>query len=188
MRKYGAALLALILAPFLFSTAFISVKGLTAAPARSEFAVVLGNKVRPDGQPASRLRARLDEALRLYRDGDVKRVIVSGGIEDGGISEPEAMAGYLEEHGIPAGLIIKDPKGRTTHQTAVALAGMLPRDMSIIAVTQWFHVARSELALRQCGFTSVTGAAPRYFDIRDIYSLARESVGLPFYYAFRRAC
>ena len=188
MHKRVATFLALIVTPLLLSTAFISIKGLTATPVRSEFAVVLGNKVHPDGQPAPRLRARLDEALRLYRDGDVKRVIVSGGIEDGGISEPEAMAGYLVEHGVPAGLIIKDSKGQTTHQTGVALAAMLSRDTSIIAVTQWFHVARAELALRQCGFTSVTGAAPRYFDLRDIYSLARESVGLPFYYVFRRTC
>ncbi|OUJ17125.1 YdcF family protein [Acetobacter sp. DsW_063] len=188
MRKYSAIVVAVILAPLLFSAAFITVTGLTATPVRSEFAVVLGNKVNPDGRPALRLRARLDEALQLYRSGEVKRVIVSGGIEEGGISEPEAMAGYLVEHGVPAGVISEDPKGRTTHQTAVALAGMLPRDTSVIAVTQWFHVARSELAMRQCGFTSVTGSAPRYFDARDIYSLARESVGLPFYYAFRRAC
>lgn len=49
---------------------------------------------------------------------------------------------------------------------------------SAFIVSQHFHITRARLALQQIG-VNVTGAAhARFFEARDIYSLAREVVAL----------
>lgn len=54
----------------------------------------------------------------------------------------------------------------------------------MVVVTQWFHLARAMLAMRRCGVRDVSGAWPRWFEVRDAYSLLREAATLPLY-AFR---
>ena len=48
---------------------------------------------------------------------------------------------------------------------------------SAVVVTQYFHIARTMLALRQQGITPVTSAHPAFFELRDLYAIPREAVG-----------
>ena len=50
-----------------------------------------------------------------------------------------------------------------------------------VVVTQYFHVARATLACRRAGIDIVGASVPRWFEPRDLYSLAREVVALPVY-------
>ena len=50
-----------------------------------------------------------------------------------------------------------------------------------VVVTQYFHVARAVLACRRAGIDVVGATAPRWYEPRDLYSLARETVALPVY-------
>ena len=50
-----------------------------AAPARP-YAIVLGNRVFPDGTPCAGAAARLETALALYRAGRAAKLVVSGGV------------------------------------------------------------------------------------------------------------
>jgi 1-acyl-sn-glycerol-3-phosphate acyltransferase len=137
-------------------------------------AIVLGNQVYPDGEPSARLRARLDTAIALFRAGRVEQILVSGGTGHGGINEAEVMAAYVKRQ--VAAPVLIDPIGNTTRDTARNAATLLATEEPVIAVTQFFHVARSRLALRQAGFVEVGGAAPSFVEWRDFYSLPRDAL------------
>ncbi len=176
--RWGATIL-------LFYTLALAGAALSAAPLRSDVAIVLGNAVYRDGTPSPRLRARLDEALLLFRHGKVKRILVSGGVEPwNGIDEAEVMARYLKRNGVPEAAILQDPHGDNTQKTAQNARALLGPGRSVVAVSQWFHLPRTMLALRAYGFRPVSGAWPRWCELRDIPSFLREMVALPVY-AFR---
>ena len=162
--------------------AALGVAGLAQQPRSAELAVVLGNTVTPDGQPSPRLRARLETALRLYRSGTVRRVLVSGGIEEPGHrDEPAAMAAYLRDQGVPAAAILEDDAGTDTMETARHAAALVRPGTGLVVVSQWFHLPRAMLAMRRFGVREVSGDWPRWFEARDLYSFLREAVALPFY-------
>lgn len=163
----------------------IAAFGLAARPAPGDLAVVLGNAVTPSGQPSPRLRARLDTAIALHRAGLVRRILVSGGIEPSGQDEARAMAAYLAAHGIPPAAILQDPHGDDTRATARNTAALPGGPGRVVAVTQWFHVPRTVLALRRAGIPHVSAAWPRFWEWRDAYSFLREAAALPAY-ALRR--
>jgi vancomycin permeability regulator SanA len=166
----------------------IVVSGLRDDIRPADVAVVLGNEVMPDGTPHPRLAARLDAALALYDSGVVKNVIVSGGIGLEGFDESAVMKRYLVGRGIPAARIVADSLGLTTAATARNAAAIMRRNRwsSAVVVSQYFHIPRCRLALRRAGIAPVYSAHARYFEPRDLYSIAREVVGYPAYLAGAR--
>ncbi|WP_421753735.1 hypothetical protein [Croceimicrobium sp.] len=79
MKKLKIILL-LLVAWFLIHELFIISDGLLSQPAQSDYAVVFGNKVNPDGSLSERLEARMRKALELYNDSLVAKIFVSGGL------------------------------------------------------------------------------------------------------------
>ena len=53
-------------------------------------------------------------------------------------------------------------------------------------VTQYFHIPRAKLACRREGIDIEGAESPRFFELRDLYSIARELVALPVYLIRRR--
>lgn len=175
---------ALLLIP-LCGSAGIVLDGLRDNIQVSDVGVVLGSKVMPDGTPSARLRARLDKAAELYRQDMFKYVIVSGGTGIEGFSEAKVMADYLvEQCQVPRDAILLDEHGDNTEATARNSAAIMSaRGMtSALVVTQYFHITRSRYALVRAGIATVHTASPRYFEVRDLYSTARELVALPAYW------
>jgi len=95
------------------------------------------------------------------------------------------MARYLRERGVPDSALIIDSQGINTRATARnAAAYMRAHSLtSAIIVTQYFHVPRSLMAMRQEGICKVGGQYADYYEGRDIFSLAREVVGYAAYAA-----
>jgi vancomycin permeability regulator SanA len=150
----------------------------------SDVAIVLGSHVMPDGAPSPRLRARLDRAAELYQRGFVKHVIVSGGTGQEGYSEARVMADYLAtQKAVPRELIVLDETGSNTRATARNSAALMAeRSMrSAVVVTRYFHITRSRWALKRAGIQAITSAHAHFFEMRDIYSVAREVIALPVY-------
>ena len=157
--------------------------GLAAGPRVSGLAVVFGNAIDGDLRPSPRLEARLETALTLYRGAIVRRVLVSGGIEQpGDRDEARAMADWLVTHGVPRAAIIEDRDGRDTMETSRRAAQEAGQD-SVVAVTQWFHLPRATLMIRRFGVTEMSGAWPHFVEARDAYSFVREAIALPLYAA-----
>ncbi|MEE4888126.1 YdcF family protein [Pseudomonas alliivorans] len=170
---------------FMLVAGAIVTEGLSDTAKTSDVAIVLGSQVLPDGVPSERLKARLDRAEALYRQGLVSHIIVSGGTGKEGFSEAAVMADYLVEHGrIARYAILLDEQGNTTRDTAINSAGIMNSQgfTSAVVVTQYFHITRSQYALKQAGVTQVSTAHARYFEWRDLYSIAREVVALPAYW------
>ncbi len=84
----------------------------------TEYIVVLGCGIRPDGSVTPLLRGRLEAAISAYEAGDRKaKIIVSGGQgADEVVSEARAMADYLYERGIAEGDVILEDKSTTTEE------------------------------------------------------------------------
>lgn len=165
------------------SSATIAVDGVRSKAESADVIVVLGNEVLDNGEPSSRLQARLDEALAVYEAGAAPVVLVSGGTGESGFDEAAVMARYLLDRGIPLEAILQDPDGVNTRATARNTVGLANEHgwNSVIVVSQYFHISRSKLAMRQEGMETVHGSSPSYFEFRDLHSLPREVVGLASY-------
>ena len=178
--KRGLLLVALpIMLAFILSATLIVADGLTDDIHAADVAIVPGNTVEKDGRPSARLSARLDQTVALYRQGLFHDVIVSGGVGSEGFDEAEVMKRYLVENGVPEGSIHVDSGGATTHLTARNASRMMRENgwRSAMVVSQYFHVPRMRLALKRSGVTPVFSAHAQYFELRDVYSIAREVVG-----------
>jgi len=184
MRTKRVAMLLLLMAPLVLVIATL-IDGLTDNVTESDVGIVLGSKVMPDGTPSARLRARLDKADELFQQGMIKYVIVSGGTGKEGRSEARVMADYLaDQKKVPREAIILDEYGNNTQATAQnSAAVMTERGLtSAVVVTQYFHITRARYALRRAGVAMVCTAHARYFEMRDLYSIAREALALPAYW------
>jgi vancomycin permeability regulator SanA len=180
-RSIRVLLSAVILSPILFglASAALVIDGLNDDVHKADVAVVLGNAVQPNGEPSPRLKARLDKAVQLYRQGLFPNIIVSGGVGIEGFDEAVVMKRYLMMQGIPDDHVFVDSDGRTTYLTAKHSAHLMKEKgwTSALVISQYFHIPRTRLALKQFGVLSIYSAHAEFFEVRDIYSTAREVVG-----------
>jgi vancomycin permeability regulator SanA len=165
--------------------------GFKAPMLPADVAVVLGSKVQKDGTPSSGLERRLEKARDLYRAGAVKAIFVSGGRGSEGFEEADVMRAVLIRTGVPADSIIVDRAGNNTRLTAIhAYRIMQERGwQSAVVISQYYHVPRAKLALRQEGVAQLSGAAAEYrFAWTDPLSILREFAGFYAYlvHGFRR--
>ena len=109
---------------------------------RADAAVVLGGD---DSYQGHRVRA----AIRLYRQGWVRKVVLSGPKRGYGIHETELSVPLALSRGIPQSDLLVIPHGaRSTWQEAQLLAGMLERRgiRSLYVVTSNYHTRRARRA------------------------------------------
>lgn len=183
VRKYILRLLALLCVWGLVHLVIVAVDGCTDEDRPADVAVVLGNHVSPAGEPSRRLQLRLDRAAALYAAGLAPRLIVSGGRDPGSPHEADVMRDYLVARGVPAERIAVDRGGVNTHATARFVAADLRArgERSAIAVSQYYHVTRTKLALRRFGVEATGAHADLELELREPWSLLREVVG---FYAY----
>ena len=76
--------------------------------------LVLGSPTEMDGALTSAQRWRVDEAVREYRAGRARCMLMSGGPTMHGHVEADAMARYAEDRGVPATAVLEDRAAMTT--------------------------------------------------------------------------
>lgn len=170
----------LLLALFLLNCFLISLAGFYDENRPADVALILGSRVYPNGQPSPSLEYRLEKGLELYRSHRVNALIVSGGLGRDGFQEAALMRQYLEQRGVPSNAIIEDDHGDNTRLSAVHTRDIMRQHgwRSVVVVTQYYHIARSKLALRQEGLSPVTSARARFRPVAtDPWSILREGVG-----------
>jgi vancomycin permeability regulator SanA len=181
--KLATRVLTALAALVLLAAAALAATGLATGARDADVAVVPGNTVRSDGQPSPRLAARLDRAYDCYAASQCRVLFVSGGVDPAGTDEAVAMRDYLVARGVPADRIVVDSAGVDTWATA-RHAGAYMREQGYtraLAVTQYFHVPRTMLALKRQGVTQVAGAYAPFFELRDLYSVFRELPAVALY-------
>ena len=163
---------------FTIHLVYTTVDGLTDKGKTADLAVIMGSKVNEDGTLSTRLERRLACGLKLYLNGRVKRLLVSGGLGKEGFMEGDKMRSFLLKSGVPDSVIIVDNHGHNTLATVTNTLRLKDslNYKSLIIVSQYFHQTRTKMLFRQQHFTAVSSTSPYYFELRDIYSLSREFI------------
>lgn len=115
--------------------------------------VVLG-AAQYDGRPQSYLAARLEHALRLYRDKVAPVVLTVGGKRPGDrFTEAEAGRDYLLRRAVPSSAVVPVGVGNDTQASLVAAAALMRQRgwTSAVVVTDPWHELRSTTMLADAG-------------------------------------
>ena len=133
--------------------------GPTRYERRADCAIVLGARVWDDGTPSLALSDRVDEAIRLYQQGFVRAIVMSGAVDEhNGFSEPEVMRARAIAAGVPEGAVILDEEGVTSSWTARNGALLMRRHgfARAIAVTHYYHEPRVKMLFERAGVAVYT--------------------------------
>ncbi|MFC4590092.1 SanA/YdcF family protein [Sphaerisporangium corydalis] len=103
-----------------------------------------------NGVPTPMLATRLDIAARLYRDGRVRALLLSGDNGRAGYDEPSVMRDYLLARGLPPDRLVLDYAGFDTWDSCVRARDVFGvRRLTV--VTQDFHLPRAVALCRAAG-------------------------------------
>ncbi|WP_343531836.1 YdcF family protein [Pedobacter sp.] len=105
---------------------------------------------------------RLAQTIRLYHEGKIDRILMSGGsgsfLEKG---PPEAVytAEYLKALKIPDSVVIIEKESRNTKENfkyaAEILKGLHKTDPKILVITSAWHIPRTKLLAEKQGFKNI---------------------------------
>lgn len=109
--------------------------------------LVLGCPPRPDGSLGATQKWRVDLALRAWCPGD--RIVVSGAARAGLPSEAEVMAEYAERRGVPASVIVRETRARSTWENVLFGAQSLGDAAEVMIVSDPLHARRALRMLRE---------------------------------------
>lgn len=105
--------------------------------------LVFGTTDRVSGRENLYFRYRMDAAVRVWKSGKIKTLILSGDYDsDPYYNEPEKMKQALVERGIPANRIVCDPKGLRTLDSVVRAKENFGTT-SILMISQRFQNERA---------------------------------------------
>jgi uncharacterized SAM-binding protein YcdF (DUF218 family) len=184
-RFYLYSSLVALACVWLFSLAGVLVVGARDAAEPSDVIVVLG-AAQYAGRPSPVLRARLDHAASLWRQGYAPWLIVTGGMGRGDTTS-EAAAGrrYLVRQGIPDSAILLESQGKTTEASVRAVAKIM-RERKLqraILVSDPFHMLRLAILGKRHGLryaTSPTRTSPiSASPVRALEYVLGESIKVP---------
>jgi SanA protein len=109
----------------------------------SKVALVLGTSKRfADGRPNTYFENRINAAARLYKEGKIKHLILSGDNRTKYYNEPRDMKNALLQRGIPEEAITLDYAGLRTLDSMARSKLIFDQD-ELIVVTQKFHSYRA---------------------------------------------
>ncbi|MEP6726998.1 MAG: YdcF family protein [Bacteroidota bacterium] len=185
-KKWVKRITGLLLFWIIVHIIYITADGCNEYKGKADIAIILGNTVFADGSLSFWLQGRVDKALALYKEGRVKKIFASGGIEteeNGRYPEGDAMKNYLLLHGVPDADIIADNYGQNTFLTAKDFISWNKNHhySSAIVVSQFYHITRSKYILRKLGFKNVYGASSEKYSMMDIVGTLRE---VPAFYKY----
>lgn len=141
-------------------------------------AIVFGAGLLRDGSAGPVLRDRVETAVKLYQQGKVDRLLMSGDNRFIEYNEPEAMRQYALQFGVLDDDIVLDYAGRRTYDTCYRAKAIFQVDSAIL-VTQAFHLPR---ALFLCNWFGVESSgveadnnyfrkvARLYWNIRELFA------------------
>ncbi|MFH0814808.1 MAG: ElyC/SanA/YdcF family protein [Candidatus Falkowbacteria bacterium] len=149
-------LLALIVAGILFlinRKIADKIYTLDSAP-KKQVAVVFGAGLKFKDWPGDFLRDRILMAMELYKEGKVKKILMSGDSADLTHDEIKAMVNFAVTHGLKSDNLILDPLGLSTFDTCNRLKNVFKINDAIL-VTQSAHLGRALYVCNKLGVDAV---------------------------------
>jgi uncharacterized SAM-binding protein YcdF (DUF218 family) len=149
-------------------------------------AVVFGAVVHGQQDAGPGITRRVETAVRLYQEGSVRRLILTGGKgDDMKESEAAVMAALAERLGVPRDAMALEEQATSTWENLVLTAPLVSDCESVIGISDRYHLRRiGQLALLQGWGVLPTIPSDRQagFDF-ETQSLFRETLGV-LYYSF----
>ena len=126
----------------------------------NEVGLVLGcSSYTSGGKPNPQFYGRIEAAAQLYRQGKVKRLILSGANPDSRYNEPKRMQEALIELGVPLEALTLDFAGDRTFDSVIR-AQQVSGLQRVTLITQKYHAYRALFVARKTGLQAVAYAAP----------------------------
>jgi uncharacterized SAM-binding protein YcdF (DUF218 family) len=151
----------------------------------ADVVVVFGARVYADGRASDALADRVRTGCSLYRDGLVRKVVLSGGPGDGDIHETEGMRRLAVQLGVPAEDILIDEQGLSTQETVRHTCPLFDRYglHRVLVVSHFYHLPRIKLTYQRQGREVYTVPAKETYPLTalPLYML-REVAALWVYY------
>ena len=159
-RKWRAPLrvAVVLLCAWLVSIALVVIWGMRDEAGPADAIVVLG-AAQWDGRPSPVLRARLEHAHELWRDGRAPWLVVTGGVGAGDTtSEARVSQRFLTQLGVPRKNVLLEAAGRTTQQSMHGVAAILNEKQlkRVVLVSDPFHMLRLDIVARSHGLVPLT--------------------------------
>ncbi len=120
--------------------------------------LVLGAGVLPSGEPTEYLKNRLDTAVALYKQGNIKKLLLSGDNRERNYNEPQNMRLYVLEKGIPDNDIVLDFAGLNTYDSCYRAQYIFGLS-AVTVITQGYHLPRAVFTCQSLGIKTVGVAA-----------------------------
>ncbi len=146
---------------------------LEVVPRKRDFhyVIILGAGLLHGDQVSKLLADRLDKAIEVYRKDPTPPVLIPSGGQGGDetVSEGEAMAKYLLEHGIPAEHILPETESKNTMENLVNSKQLIldqgGEKAYTAVVTSNYHVYRALRHVRKIGmhWTGIGAHVARYY-------------------------
>jgi uncharacterized SAM-binding protein YcdF (DUF218 family) len=131
--------------------------------ARPADAIVVLGAAQYNGRPSPVLKARLDHALELYKNGLARRIITTGSYgADPNYSEAEVGRQYLIQHGARGEDILTEQGSGTTYDSIRAASNLLKAKgwQAALVVSDGFHLFRAKKMFADNGIVAYTSPAP----------------------------
>jgi vancomycin permeability regulator SanA len=122
-------------------------------------AIVFGAGVYTDGTPTPMLADRVQGAIDLYRQGRVRKLLMTGDNSAANYDEVTAMKRYAMTLGIPEKDITLDYAGFSTYESCYRAKVIFGVTHSVL-VTQRYHLPRAVYTCRQLGIDAVGLGTP----------------------------
>ena len=135
----------------------VSSAGASNPEATGDVAIVLGAAVWDD-KPSPVFAARIDHAIGLYQRGQVKRIIVTGGLAEGDtLSEGDAAKKYAIAHGVPGDAIFVESQSRSTRENLANAQRIMGENglQSAVVVSDPYHLLRAGMHAERLGMHHV---------------------------------
>lgn len=126
---------------------------------KNEVGLVLGtSKLNQNGEENLFYKYRIEAAAKLYYEGKIKTLILSGNNDSKYYNEPLDMKKSLTKLGIPAESLICDYRGVRTYDSILRAKNVF-NNKNITIISQKFHDVRALFLAKQFGINAVAYAA-----------------------------
>ena len=142
-------------------------------------AMVVMGAAQWNGKPSPVLKARLDHAVALYRDGRAPMIIVTGGKQPGDrVTQGFAGYDYLRAQGVPEEAIKVEVEGRNSYEelsAASVIVRQAKTGSDVVLVSDPYHSLRISQIAEEVGLHPHVSPADTPSPLR---SLLRETVAV----------
>lgn len=144
---------------------------------RADAGIVLGAALWND-VPSPALKERLDFAYRIYENGTVDKLILSGGLDGNGSNKTEAegMRDYLIALGVSSDKLLLENNATSTYENLLFSKRIAEQNKlsKLIVITHDYHAARAKEVAKNLGFEQTQVAATKSKVLNPVYNESRE--------------